>query len=170
MDLSAACPVHIDLLIEAGDWESEEMLETIATKAIEAAFSTSDLSVIENTEVSLVFTDDAHIQELNKMWRQKDKPTNVLSFPGDDKEEPPYGPLLGDIIIAKETLKREAVELDIPFEHHLTHLIVHGTLHLFGYDHQIDEEAEEMEAEERLILAKLQIPDPYKDAPLKADN
>ncbi|KZK87246.1 Endoribonuclease YbeY [Pseudovibrio sp. Ad13] len=168
--MNTACPVHIDLLIEAGDWESEELLEAIAEKAIAAAFETSELSVIENTEVSLVFTDDAHIQELNKVWREKDKPTNVLSFPGDDSEEPPFGPLLGDIIIAKETVKREAIELEIPFEHHLIHLIVHGTLHLFGYDHQIDEEAEEMEAEERLILASLQIPDPYKDAPLSADK
>ncbi len=168
--MNTACPVHIDLLIEAGDWENEELLEAIAEKAIVAAFATSELSVIENTEVSLVFTDDAHIQELNKMWREKDKPTNVLSFPGDDSEEPPFGPLLGDIIIANETVKREAIELEIPFEHHLVHLIVHGTLHLFGYDHQINDEAEEMEAEERLILASLQIPDPYKDAPLLADK
>ncbi len=168
--MNATCPVHIDTLIEAGDWESEEVLEAIAQEAITAAFATSDLSVIDNTEVSLVFTDDVHIQELNKMWRQKDKPTNVLSFPGDDSEEPPFGPLLGDIIIAKETVKREAEELGIPFKHHIIHLIVHGTLHLFGYDHQIEEEAEEMEAEERLILASLQIPDPYKDEPLKADK
>lgn len=165
-----ACPVHVDLLVEAGDWGSEDRLEATAIKAIAAAFKTSELEVLENTEVSLVFTDDAHIQDLNKTWRQKDKPTNVLSFPGDDSEEPPLGPLLGDIIIAFETVKREAEELEIPFEHHLIHLIVHGTLHLFGYDHQIDEEAEEMEAEERLILAMLQIPDPYKDAPLKADK
>ncbi len=168
--MNKACPVHIDLLIEAGDWQSEDLLEAIAEKAIAAAFATSDLGVVENTEVSLVFTDDTHIQELNKMWREKDKPTNVLSFRGDDSEEPPFGPLLGDIVIAKETVKREALELEIPFEHHLIHLIVHGTLHLFGYDHQVDEEAEEMEAEERLILASLQIPDPYKDAPLSADK
>lgn len=164
------CPVHIDVMVEAGDWDSEDVLEAIAEKAIAASFQISNLETIPNTEVSLVFTDDAHIQELNKTWRAKDKPTNVLSFPGDDSEEPPFGPMLGDIIIAKQTVSREADELGIPFENHLIHLIVHGTLHLFGYDHQIEEEAEEMEDEERKILASLQIPDPYKDAPLQADQ
>ncbi|WP_417693862.1 rRNA maturation RNase YbeY, partial [Roseibium sp.] len=124
---------------------------------------------VPGSEVSLVFTDDEAIRELNRTWRQKDKPTNVLSFPGSDPDGELYGPLLGDIVIALETVKRESVELEIDFHAHLTHLVIHGILHLFDYDHQDDEEAEVMEELERCILASLDIADPYADRPLEAD-
>ncbi|MTI17900.1 rRNA maturation RNase YbeY [Rhodobacteraceae bacterium RKSG542] len=165
-----SCPLIIDISIPAEGWPAEDNLAHLAEKAMAMACEVSDLEALPETEVSLVFSDDDHVQELNRTWRNKDKPTNVLSFPGDDKEEPPFGPLLGDIILARQTVEREAQELGIPFEHHLIHLIVHGTLHLFGYDHQFDDEAEEMEGEERKILARLDIPDPYQDAPLIADE
>ncbi|PWL19465.1 rRNA maturation RNase YbeY [Falsochrobactrum shanghaiense] len=153
--------IHIDIMIEAGNWPDETVLEGLATRAVAAAWDNLRLKPAES-ELSLVFTDDASIQALNAQWRGKDKPTNVLSFPafpvraGDQP-----GPMLGDIIIARETVEREALDEGKPFENHLTHLIVHGFLHLLGYDHQTEEEAEEMERRERDILHALAIPDPY---------
>ena len=95
-------------------------------------------------------------------WRDKDKATNVLSFPAFPLEPGGMpGPMLGDIVIARETVEREALELEKSFEDHLTHLLVHGFLHLFGYDHMDEEEAEEMESLETRILAVLGLSDPY---------
>lgn len=113
-------------------------------------------------ELSLLFTDDASIREINAEWREQDKPTNVLSFPAYPLQpggKP--GPMLGDIIFAHETVAREAVELEKPFEAHLSHLLVHGFLHLFGYDHMNDEEATIMEGLETRILLGLGHADPY---------
>ena len=113
-------------------------------------------------ELSLVFTDDENIREINAEWRDKDKATNVLSFPAFPLEPGGMpGPMLGDIVIARETVEREALELEKSFEDHLTHLLVHGFLHLFGYDHMDEEEAEEMESLETRILAVLGLSDPY---------
>ena len=109
-------------------------------------------------ELSLVFTDDAAIQRLNRDYRGKDKPTNVLSFPQSG------GPLLGDIVLAWETVSREAGLAEKPVKAHMAHLIVHGFLHLLGYDHEADEEAEEMEALERAALRRMGIADPYAAA------
>jgi len=115
-----------------------------------------------SSELSLVFSDDAAIRKLNAGWRGKDKPTNVLSFPAFSwRRGDPLPPMLGDIAIAAETVRKEADLEGKPFEHHLTHLIVHGFLHLLGYDHETNGEAEEMEGVERRILAALAIPDPY---------
>jgi probable rRNA maturation factor len=101
-------------------------------------------------------------QLANQMWRGLDKPTNVLSFPTEVQSEVPGAPvLLGDIVIAYETTKREALERETPFLHHLAHLTVHGFLHLYGYDHEVDDEAEKMERLERQILSRMRIPDPY---------
>ncbi|MBA5776083.1 rRNA maturation RNase YbeY [Stappia sp. F7233] len=160
----------IDISIEAEGWAGEDDLARLVGLAVETAFAEESLQALPGSELSVVFTDDARIRELNREWRCKDKPTNVLSFPGDEGEEPPFGPLLGDIVIARETVAREADELEKPFDAHLTHLVVHGLLHLFGYDHQIDDEAEEMEDAERRILARLGLPDPYQDAPLAGDE
>jgi probable rRNA maturation factor len=153
--------IEIDILIEAGDWPVEETLEELARRAIGAAFAEADIRQAA-TELSLVFTDDAHIRSLNAAWRNKDKPTNVLSFPAFPvKRESPLPPMLGDIILASETIAGEAELEGKPLEHHLTHLIIHGLLHLLGYDHETDAEAEEMEAAERRALARLAISDPY---------
>ncbi|MEE4014098.1 rRNA maturation RNase YbeY [Roseibium sp. FZY0029] len=161
---------QIDLSIEAGDWPAEAQLEAITAKAVAAAFAGADLEVLEGTEVSLLFTDDASIRQLNEKWRGKDKATNVLSFPGSDPQGDVYGPLLGDIVFGYETVAAEAADLGIEFYDHLTHLTVHGLLHLFDYDHQESEEAELMESLERAILASLGIDDPYADRPLVADG
>lgn len=160
----------VDLAIEAGGWPEEGQLRSLAERAISAAFQKADLEAIENTEVSLLFTDDASIRKLNKQWRDKDKPTNVLSFPGSDPQGDVYGPLLGDIVFANETVVREAEEMGVDFSDHLTHLTVHGLLHLFDYDHQENDEAELMESLEQSILAVLGIDDPYADRPLVADR
>ena len=117
----------------------------------------------EPAEVSLVLADDDFVHVLNRDYRGKDKPTNVLSF--ENKEKPPKGwPwMAGDIIVAYETVRREAKDLKIPFLAHLAHLIIHGTLHLQGYDHLNDKEAEKMEAKEIKIMKGLGYPNPYKD-------
>jgi probable rRNA maturation factor len=121
-----------------------------------------DLRLKGETEISVLFTDDVHIKELNARWRGKDKPTNVLSFPAfSASREKALPPMLGDIVLAHETVSREAELDEKRFDHHLTHLILHGLLHLLGFDHETEEEAEAMEAAERRILAKLAIADPY---------
>jgi probable rRNA maturation factor len=106
-----------------------------------------------------VLTDDSAIRELNRTWRRKDEPTNVLAFPTDSQAGPAR--LLGDIVIAYETLAREAKGERKRFDHHLAHLAVHGFLHLCGYDHETDRQAATMERLETAILARLGIPDPY---------
>jgi probable rRNA maturation factor len=114
------------------------------------------------SELSVVFSDDAHIRTLNSGWRGKDKPTNVLSFPAFPAipgEKLP--PMLGDIVLAAETVVREAGLEGKPLDHHISHLVVHGVLHLLGHDHEDETEAETMEALERAALARLAIPDPY---------
>lgn len=150
--------IHIDIMVEAGNWPDETALEGLVRKSVEAAWANLGLKSAAS-ELSVVFTDDASIQILNAEWRGKDKPTNVLSFPVKAGAQP--GPMLGDIIIARETVEREAREEGKPLENHLAHLVVHGFLHLLGYDHETDAEAEVMEGREREILHALAIPDPY---------
>jgi probable rRNA maturation factor len=154
--------VTIDVSVEAGAWPSEEALGALAAYAVEAAIAEAGGHAAQPVELSLVFTDDAHIQALNAEWRGKDKPTNVLSFPAfPTKIGATLPPMLGDIVLAWETVTQEARLEGKPIEHHITHLIVHGLLHLMGHDHESDEEAEVMEALERRALARLAIPDPY---------
>lgn len=154
--------IDIDILVETDDWPEEAELSTLAHAAIAAVWDELAGGNQPDSELSLVFTDDAAIKELNNDWREKDKPTNVLSFPAFPiKPGQKPGPMLGDIVIARETVLREALDEEKLFDHHLTHLIVHGFLHLLGYDHLTNEEADEMEELERKILARLAIPDPY---------
>ena len=112
--------------------------------------------------LSILLTDDAAQRELNRQWREKDKSTNVLSFPAIKPFAPITG-LIGDISLARETLEREAGELGKPFTDHFTHLIVHGFLHCLGYDHETEDEALAMEGLETQILAQLGIDDPYAE-------
>ncbi len=148
--------------VEGGNWPGELELEAIVESVFSAVEAVLGLSQEQPSEVSLLFTDDATIQGINTEWRGKDKPTNVLSFPSLAlKPGMAPGPLLGDIVFGYETVVREAQEEHKPFENHLSHLVAHGLLHLFGHDHETDEEAEVMEALERRILARLAIPDPY---------
>ena len=153
-------PVEIDISVEAGAWPDEAALTLLVDRAVAAALA--ETGVAGQSELSIVFSDDAHIRTLNADWRGKDKPTNVLSFPAFPfVVGGPLPPMLGDIVLAAETVAREAALEDKPFENHITHLVIHGLLHLLGHDHETDTEAEAMEAIERAALARLAIPDPY---------
>lgn len=160
--------MEIDTLIEE-PWPGSGW-EALATRAIEATAKVAPELGNSRLEASILFTSDTQIHELNREWRQRDKPTNVLSFPMLARAEllalasegPPV--MLGDIALAYETGAREAAEKGIPLEDHAVHLIVHGLLHLAGYDHELSaEKAEEMEALEIKALAILGIADPYGD-------
>jgi probable rRNA maturation factor len=153
-------PLSIAFSINSDGWP--EGLEAIAERAIREALKQSEAEMVGVAEVSVVLTDDAEQRELNREWRGIDKSTNVLSFPQLEPFAPVAG-LVGDIILARETLEREADEMGISFNDHFTHLVVHGFLHLLGYDHIEDDEAEEMEGLETEILATLGIADPYAD-------
>ena len=145
-----------------GQWEA------LAERAAEGLAQVTPELGNPRLSTSLLFTSDAEIHALNREWRQRDKPTNVLSFPMLAREEllalPAEGPpeLLGDVALAHETCAREAAEKGVPLEHHAAHLIVHGLLHLAGYDHELGEaEAEAMEALETKALALMGIANPY---------
>jgi probable rRNA maturation factor len=155
-----------EVLVTADCWQNEPDAEQVIQRAIAAAAEAVDEDVA-SAEVAVMLTDDTGIRTLNCNWRGIDKATNVLSFPAlqpEGEAEPGDAPrMLGDIAIAYETMRREADEEQKPFDHHLSHLAVHGFLHLIGYDHEEDDDADEMEALERTILAELGIPDPYAD-------
>lgn len=159
--------LDLQIIIENEQWPDEAVLETLADKVLTAAAAYLHASEKQPfpdhpIELSLVFTDDEAIREINAEWRGKDKPTNVLSFPAFPVEPGKMpGPMLGDIVIARETVEREAADLEKSSEEHLTHLLVHGFLHLFGYDHIENDEAERMETLETRILATLGLSDPY---------
>jgi probable rRNA maturation factor len=155
-----------EVLVVADAWQAEPDAESVIQRAITAAAEFVDADIGE-AELAVMLTDDDGIRTLNSNWRGIDKPTNVLSFPA----LPPSGPsgpddaprMLGDIAIAYQTTRQEADEEQKPFDHHLSHLAVHGFLHLIGYDHEQNDDAEDMETLEREILAQLGIPDPYSD-------
>lgn len=163
----------LDVAVQAEPGWPELDWDAIGAKAAAAAVDQTPYGYLSTgeamIEIAVRLTDDAEVHQLNAQYRQKDKPTNVLSFPmiepdliesltqnSDDGEV-----ILGDIILAQGVCEREAAEKGISVEQHATHLIVHGVLHLLGYDHQGDSEAEAMESMERAALATLGIPDPY---------
>jgi len=157
-------PFQIEIIVsvEASPWGTADKLEALVHAVIEATISELELRSPSPTELGVVFTDDAAIRQLNLEWRGMDKPTNVLSFPAfHESREGVLPPMLGDIVIAFETVRREAAVEQKPFDHHLAHLVTHGFLHLLGYDHEDEQAAQEMESTERSILAALAIPDPY---------
>jgi probable rRNA maturation factor len=160
----SAAPLS-EVLVVADCWQAAPEAETVIHRAlaVAAAFVSADLG---NAELAIMLTDDAGVRTLNRNWRGIDKATNVLSFPalqpsGRHGADAPR--MLGDIAIAYETTRREADDEQKPFEHHLSHLAVHGFLHLIGYDHENDADAETMEEIERQILSQLGIPDPYAE-------
>jgi probable rRNA maturation factor len=163
--LSSVLPAT-EVLVVAECWQTEPDAEAVIHRAIEAAAEFADADV-GDAELAVMLTDDAGIRTLNGNWRGIDKPTNVLSFPAlqptgsGGADDVPR--MLGDIAIAYETTRKEADDEHKPFDHHLSHLAVHGFLHLIGHDHENDDDAEAMESLEREILAQLGIPDPYAD-------
>ncbi|ACL55277.1 rRNA maturation RNase YbeY [Methylobacterium nodulans] len=154
---------EIDVVVEDERWDrAVPDLGGFVRGAVEAALAV--LPPGGPVEVSVVLTDDAAVQELNRTWRGKDKPTNVLSFPAGHPHGGDLRPL-GDVVLAYDTMLRESGEQSKPLGHHLAHLLVHGTLHLLGQDHETGEaEAEAMEALEVVALRRLGVPDPYGDA------
>lgn len=154
---NAAVPT-IDVQVQSSLWEAEPAAE----EALRAAIAAAVCHVPAEGEMSVVLTDDATIRALNREWRAIDKPTNVLSFPAAPVKGIGLPAPLGDVVVAYETLAREAAEENKPVLHHLAHLVVHGYLHLLGYDHETDSEAETMEEMEREILGGIGIADPYR--------
>ncbi len=153
LDLQIACSTDYG---SATDLPSEEQLNKWVSAAI------IKRTAHEEPELTIRIVDEAESQELNHEYRGKDKPTNVLSFPFEAPAHIPI-PLLGDLIICRQVVEREAIEQGKPLIAHWAHMTVHGCLHLLGYDHIEDEEAEEMEGIERKVMADLGFEDPYKD-------
>jgi probable rRNA maturation factor len=147
----------------SGDWDNRIDWPALARTAVHAAVAQSRHSGLGgDSEISVKFTDDAEVRALNAAWRGKDKPTNVLSFPMAEEGDLASAQLLGDIVLAHGVCTAEAAEKNVPFEHYAAHLVVHGTLHLLGYDHETsDADADEMERVERAALAAIGIADPY---------
>ncbi|HEX8838919.1 MAG TPA: rRNA maturation RNase YbeY [Sphingomicrobium sp.] len=165
----------LEIALEADEeWDSSRSWEELVQRAAEAAIAESafpQLAAAERTvELSVRLTSNDEVRALNAQWRGKDKPTNVLSFPMLEEDELQQanvaGPelLLGDIILARGVCEQEADDKGIKFEDHATHLMVHGTLHLLGYDHHEDDEAADMEAREIRALRRLGIANPYEEA------
>lgn len=153
-------PLEIAVLHDAEGWPDH--FDALAEAAVLAALKGSGARLAGAAELSVLLTDDDEQARLNAQWRGKQAPTNVLSFPQIEPFAPVAG-LLGDITLARETLEREAEELGKSLEDHFTHLIVHGFLHILGYDHLDEQEALQMEGLETQILHELGIDDPYAD-------
>ncbi|WP_308515908.1 rRNA maturation RNase YbeY [Sphingomonas flavescens] len=165
----------LEIDVEADEeWDSSRPWAELVRGAAEAAIAESAYLHLAETErpieLSVRLTSDEEVRALNDTWRDKDKPTNVLSFPLAEPEQfrqaMVAGPelLLGDIVLARGVCVAEAADKGISVDHHATHLLIHGTLHLLGYDHLDDETAEDMEAREVRALSRLGIADPYKVA------
>ena len=169
--------IELDINREEPAWDqalpgAEDLIRAVLGKVLSDSPEGVVLSRFPHLELSVLLTNDENIRVLNRDYRDKDKPTNVLSFPALSEEEleayfeqgadlPEYPISLGDIILALETVKSEAISSGKSLEDHFCHLVVHGMLHLLGYDHMNDAEAEEMEGLETTILGTLGIDDPY---------
>ncbi|MFM1813752.1 MAG: hypothetical protein RLZ98_447 [Pseudomonadota bacterium] len=156
----------IETVHRAGVWNEFGALDALVESCASAIAGAVDLPA-KTVEVALALSDDTDVRELNRTFRHQDKPTNVLSFPaGEGVDE--GGIFIGDIVLAEETLLNEAADLRIPAEHHFQHLVIHGILHLLGYDHEDDQEAEAMEALEISLLSGIGIPNPYSSPATEA--
>jgi probable rRNA maturation factor len=150
----------LSVIVEDESWKSVRGLKSLTEKAVDATLTAN----ARTKEITILFADDATLKTLNKDWRGKNKPTNVLSFPAPKDLKLPRGQIkpLGDIALAFETVAKEAEVSGKSLKDHTTHLIVHGVLHLLGYDHVVDADATKMEAKEIRILKKLGLSDPYQ--------
>jgi probable rRNA maturation factor len=151
--------LSVDIDVESALWEGLPEADAAVRRSIAAVAAELDLS--EEGEIGVTLTDDRAIEELNRRWRGQAKPTNVLSFPTPRSPAPGAPRALGDIVLAFETIESEARVQGKPVSAHVAHLVVHGLLHLLGYDHETDIEARSMEGLEIRILASLGIADPY---------
>jgi probable rRNA maturation factor len=158
-----ALPTELHIVNEQPVWSNQPDAEDAVRRAVAAAANRTNAT----GEVCVVLSVDAAVRELNRTWRKIDKPTNVLSFPFKNTGPDVASAMLGDIVIAYETTAAEAAAQNKPFLHHLSHLTVHGFLHLLGYDHENDVQAENMERLEREILLTLGVSDPYLAADIE---
>jgi probable rRNA maturation factor len=150
--------VKIEVIVRSARWRRHPKAKTIVKQAVLAGAAAVSK---RPAELAIVLADDSAIQTLNRDWRGKDAATNVLSFPAAPGKARPASPYIGDIVIAHQTVAREAAAEGKRFDHHLAHLALHGFLHLLGHDHDNDRDADRMERLERAILKRLGIPDPY---------
>ena len=155
---------HLDVAVVRHDdaWRAAGVSDAMLAGAARAAFDAAMPSSSGTYEISILLANDAEMRTLNRTWRGKDAPTNVLSFPASDDPSEPG--LLGDVAIAYETTLKEAQVTGIMFSDHVAHLVMHGALHLLGFDHINNDEAEKMEDVERRALASLGIADPYAES------
>lgn len=153
--------IDIDVAVEDERWAELGDADAFVRRAVDAIAGLS--SPPNDAEISLLFADDETVRDLNKTWRGQDKPTNVLSFPAEVPPGHPGPRPLGDIVLAYETVAREAAEERKEFRDHAAHLVIHGVLHLLGHDHETDGEADAMEALEIAALSRLGVANPYAD-------
>ncbi len=163
-------PSRLSLTLERvdddGDWASVGPVDDMIAAVAQVLAAAPELSDVFPATAAVALSSNEAVRRLNAAYRGKDKPTNVLSFPAPDLPETlsdSEPQALGDVVLALETLIDEAAAAGIPVAHHFQHLLIHGLLHLIGYDHESDAEAEEMEALETVLLARLGIPDPYAE-------
>lgn len=161
----------LDVALDADGWSAIDDGDALIAEAAAGLAAHPRFSAHEPAEACVALSDDAAVHDLNARYRGKDKPTNVLSFPAPMASPGPQpGPRqLGDIVLALETVEREAQEQQIPFAHHLQHLVVHGLLHLLGFDHETEADAAVMEGLEIEILAQLGIANPYAELVIATD-
>ena len=154
---AAGASLAVEIVRHEAGWTRAKITDALLKRAARAALSAVS-SPRSDGRVTLVLANDAEMRALNSTWRGKDAPTNVLSFPADAALDRGF---LGDIVLAYEMTRTEAKERGIPFADHVSHLVIHGVLHLRGFDHAEEEEAERMERVERIALAAIGIADPY---------
>ncbi len=153
--------LSVEFSVRSALWRGLPRHKAIARETVAACVAETALALRDGAEVSVLLADDRELRALNAQWRGIDKPTNVLSFPAVSPDEIATSLALGDIALAYETLAREADEARITLKDRYRHLVAHGFLHLIGYDHGADEEAERMETLEKRVLARFGVADPY---------
>ncbi len=162
--------MQIDIIEIAGNWPDQHVLLARLRDALARTIAKLELQFAEDAEISIALSDNQHVQLLNKQFREIDRPTNVLSFPVDESMDIGHdkilvGGLLGDIILASEIIAEEAERDGKPFADHVVHLTIHGLLHLLGYVHDTDDDAQLMESLEIAVLAEMNIANPYDGEP-----
>lgn len=161
-------PLEIDLRIAEDGWRSGgDDTPAVVARALQAAANRVGVGI---AAIDVLLTNDAEMRQLNADWRGKDKPTDVLSFPAGPQPAGPNRPALGSVALGWETCRADAAELSRGLDQHLSHLLVHGFLHLLGYDHEQADEAAKMEAMEVTILGDLGYPDPYETSQPERDS
>jgi probable rRNA maturation factor len=158
--------LRVEFVAASPRWRAALAARTLARQAIAASFAECGVALRAGAELCVHLADDAHVRDLNARWRGLDEATNVLSFPTVEPAAVGQARLLGDIVLGFETIVREAGAEGKPLADHYRHLVVHGFLHLIGFDHETDSDARRMEAMEARILARLGVADPYQAAEL----